>query len=178
MSRCSIQIECVSIKTSFDKVKCILVSSVTEVLWYWLKRLHFNILLYGLINIGYFYYYLCILNNVNIISRCAREIIYITMVQINTERPFTVLCLHSGITRLFLVIPTWPYHNRKWLTLWLNHYSLRFTCLLLAHDVVKVWSVIKKNQGYSPKGKYGSFVLFQVTKAIKSLNWDTEKLVL
>lgn len=51
MSRCSIQIECVSIKTSFDEVQCILVSSVPEeVLWYQLKRLHLNILLYGLVN--------------------------------------------------------------------------------------------------------------------------------
>lgn len=50
MSRCSIQIECVSIKTSFDKAKCILVSSVTEVLWYRSKRSNLNILLYGVIN--------------------------------------------------------------------------------------------------------------------------------
>lgn len=149
-----------------------------RILWYQLKRLHLNTLLYGLINIGYFYYYLCILNNVNITSRCAREINYITMLQMNTERPFTVVWLQSVITTLclcntnlaipqpqvvnFVVEPLYP--------------------VVYLFTIVPWWcessECYQKELGLLPQGKYDSFVHFQVTEAIKSLNWGTAKLVL
>lgn len=55
-----------------------------------------------------------------------------------------MVCFHSGMTSLRLIISAWPYHSRQWLTLWFNCYGLKFTCLFLVRDAVKLWGVFKK----------------------------------